>query len=98
MATIPNLATMPTSNVLTLEELKEALCEDDFYWVELKHDTFGVDEDEVFNLRLHIIWKESVDFSTVRTLIPLSFDDYGHDWRIWNLCPTDEMRMNTDWE
>ena len=85
--TIPNLATLPKAELMTLEEFKECMSEDMFYWVELRHDNYGVDEDEVFYLRLHIIQRDDVDFSTPSNLLNCDFEDYGVSWRVWNICP-----------
>ena len=95
--TIPNLAPDMNAHALTREEFEECMSEDMYYWVELRHDNYGVDEDEVFHLRLHIIQRNDVDFSTPMNLLNCALDDYGITWRVWNLCPTDDDTYALEW-
>lgn len=97
MNTIPNLAPTMTAHVLTLDEFKKYADEDRYYWIDLNPKTFGLDGRDVYNLRLHVIWHDSVDFATPFSLLALDYDTYGTDWKVWNLCPTCEDLDREEW-
>ena len=94
---IPNLAPEMNFHVLTLEEAQN-ISDDDFVWVELRHDNYNVIEDEVFCLRAQIVTGHGIDFSTPEHLIACYFEDYGNAWRVWNLYPDWETTAETEWE
>ena len=97
MKTIPNLAPDMNLEILTAEELNDALDAIDFLWIELrKGSDIGAmktaPEDMLFHLLLTDRTTDTLIFSTPCGDIKVRFEDYGRTWRVWNLPPVwDEM-------
>ena len=86
-----------TAKILTLNEVKATVHEDDYAWIEFHHWRH-FDGDEVYHLRCHIIQALSMDFSEPQDLISCEYDDYGIGWRIWSDCPDYEQLTTTEWD
>ena len=101
MKTIPNIAPDINAELLTLDELKDLIkddtfVDDDWAWIEIRGGYYGVDEDETFYLRAHLVTNTFIDFSAPNSYIHCEMDDYNKTWRIWNLLP--DWDNNEIWE
>ena len=75
------------AKVMSLEEVKKNVHDDDFVFVEFRHGNYNVSEDETFCLRAQIVVHDFIDFSIPGLLMHCMFEDYGKAWRIWTGCP-----------
>lgn len=87
MNTIPNRAPDMHPELLTIDEVKELVHDDDFVWVELRHNGHDLLEDESFHLRVGLVHKMGLDLCTPFGAVAVNFDKYNKTWRIWNICP-----------
>ena len=87
MNTIPNIAPDMNAKLLTLDEVKSLVNDDDFVWVELNHNYFDGCEDETFHLRVGMKHSMFIDLCLPMEALHLPYEDYNKVWRIWNMCP-----------
>ena len=73
----------------------------DYLWIVMK-EYFGRSIDsgfanKLFHFRITDIDDNSIEFELPNDTLWLWFEDYGINWEVWNICPSDEELNKIEW-
>lgn len=90
--------------ILTLDEVRNVELLEDYLWLQTTDEPDAVYHLQVFGYSgdlfgegdtLRETW---IDFNTPGETATFLLQEYGLTWRCWSECPTDEQRLETEWD